>query len=88
MLLISDINAYYDWAVSLRVGNTTKLFQVLKELGNLFLADGSEELSELVHDTSRFQPALRVEELYELLRSRTDYKKIQKKIEAKDCAVQ
>lgn len=88
MQLICDLNKYHDWAASLCITSTTKLFQILKELGNLFLADGSEELRKLVHDAPRFQAALRVEEIYEILQSRTDYKSIQKHVEAKECIIQ
>lgn len=82
------MNHYHEWASSLHITATTKMFLILKELGNLFLADGSDELRQLVHDAPRFQAALRVEEIYDLLKSRTDYKKIQKHIEAKDCVIQ
>jgi recyclin-1 len=82
------MNYYCDWANSLRVTSVSKLFQVLKELGSLFLADGGEELRKQVHDLPRFQGALRIEEIYELLGSRTDYKKIQKMVETKECIIQ
>lgn len=64
------------------------MFQALKELGNLFLADGSEELRSLVHDVPRFNGALRIEEIYELLQSRTDYREIRTQVEAKECSIQ
>jgi recyclin-1 len=60
----------------------------LKELGNLFLADSSEELRSLVHDLPRFNGVLRIEEIYELLQSRSDYKDIKNQVEAKDCCIQ
>ncbi|KAJ3121727.1 F-box protein: endocytic membrane traffic, recycling ReCYcling 1 [Physocladia obscura] len=85
--LICDMNKYHEWATTLRVASVTRLFNVLKELGSLFMADGGEELRNLVHDTERYQGALRPEEIYELLASRTDYKKIQKFVEAKECIV-
>lgn len=85
--LHSDLNKYCEWANSLRITSVSKLFMVLKELGSLFLADGGEELRKQVHDLPRFQGVLRVEELYELLASRTDYKKIQKYVETKECIV-
>ncbi|TPX66932.1 hypothetical protein SpCBS45565_g04088 [Spizellomyces sp. 'palustris'] len=88
MQLIYDLNQYYEWASTLRVASLKKLFEVLKEVGNLFLADGGEELRKLVHDLPRYQGALRIEEIYELLASRTDYKKIQKYMESKDCIIQ
>ena len=84
----SDLNQYYEWAVTNRFSSVVNLFQVLKELGNIFLADGSQELRHLVHDTSRFHGVLRIEEIYELLESRTDYKKIQKHVEATECSIQ
>lgn len=82
------MNKYYDWAYSLRLNQATKMFQALKELGNLFLADGSEELRGMVHDLPRFNGALRIEEIYELLQSRVDYKQIRAQVEAKDCIIQ
>ncbi|KAJ3080943.1 F-box protein: endocytic membrane traffic, recycling ReCYcling 1 [Rhizoclosmatium hyalinum] len=85
--LICDMNKYHEWATTLRVASVPRLFLVLKELGALFMADGGDELRNLVHDTERYQGALPVEEIYELLASRTDYKKIQKFVEAKECIV-
>jgi recyclin-1 len=72
----------------LRLSAATKQFQALKELGNLFLADGSEELRSLVHDLPRFNGALRIEEIYELLQSRTDYDTVKSQVEAKECIIQ
>lgn len=76
------------WAYSLRQNTSTKTYQALKELGNLFLADSSEELRSLVHDQPRFNGAVRIEEIYEILQSRSDYKEIRKQVEAKDCIIQ
>ncbi|KAJ3220816.1 F-box protein: endocytic membrane traffic, recycling ReCYcling 1 [Clydaea vesicula] len=84
----SDLNKYFEWANSLRVSAVARLFGVLKEIGNLFLADGGSELKELIHDTQMYQGALRLEEVLELLQSRTDYKKIQKFVENSDCIIQ
>ena len=83
----SDFNKYYEWAQSTRVSAIAKQFQVLKELGKLYLSDGNEELRKLVHDLPRYQGVLRIEEIYELLQSRTDYKRIQKFVESKECLV-
>ncbi|KAI9337924.1 exocyst complex component Sec10-domain-containing protein [Obelidium mucronatum] len=85
--LICDMNKYHEWATTLRVASVPRLFLVLKELGSLYMADGGDELRNLVHDSERYQGALRPEEIYELLASRTDYKKIQKYVEAKECIV-
>ncbi|KAI9358642.1 exocyst complex component Sec10-domain-containing protein [Zopfochytrium polystomum] len=82
-----DLNRFYEWAANLRVGAVARLFLVLKELGNLFLADGGQDLKNLVHDAERYHGALRPEDIYELLASRTDYKRIQKHVESKECVV-
>ncbi|KAJ3086496.1 F-box protein: endocytic membrane traffic, recycling ReCYcling 1 [Quaeritorhiza haematococci] len=88
MQLICDLNRYYEWASSVRVPSVAKQFSVLKELGSLFLADGNNELRGLVHDVQRYQGHLRLEEILELLSSRTDYKQIQKYVESKECIIQ
>ncbi|KAI8822966.1 exocyst complex component Sec10-domain-containing protein [Fimicolochytrium jonesii] len=88
MQLIIDLNTFYEWSCTLKVSSVKKMFEVLKEVGNLFLADGGDELRKLVHDLPRYQGQLRIEEIYELLASRTDYKKIQKYMETKDCVIQ
>ncbi|KAI8851827.1 exocyst complex component Sec10-domain-containing protein [Chytridium lagenaria] len=87
MQLICDFNRYHEWASSLRVPSVSRLFLVLKELGNLYMAEGGTELRNMVHDAELYQGALRPEEIYELLAARTDYKKIQKFVETKDCLV-
>ena len=88
MQLIIDMNKYYDWAISLKQSRITKMFACLKEVGGLFLADGTRELQEIVNDPKRFNGCLRVEELYELLQSRADYKEKKKELEAKECCIQ
>ncbi|TPX31646.1 hypothetical protein SmJEL517_g05071 [Synchytrium microbalum] len=88
MQLIFDLNKYYSWASSLHVPHVTKLFVVLKEVGNLFLAEGGQDLKTLIHDQHVYGSALKIEEIYELLQSRTDYKKIQKYVESKECCIQ
>ncbi|KAJ3179280.1 hypothetical protein HK101_010051 [Irineochytrium annulatum] len=82
--LICDLNRFHEWGSTLRVQAVSKLFLVLKELGNLYLAEGGTELRNMVHDAERYQGALRPEEIYELLAARTDYKNIQKFVETKE----
>lgn len=88
MRLICDLNCYSEWAYQLRVGQVSKLFSALKEIGSLFIADGGMELRDLVHDQQRYQGTLRLDEVLELLASRTDFKKIQKYVESKECVIQ
>ena len=78
---------YSDWSNGLRVAHVTKLFQALKEIPYLYLAADGEELKKMVHDQPRLQGAFRIEEIYELVACRTDYKKIQKYVENKECTI-
>lgn len=82
--VICDLTEYYNWAISLRNPEVTKLFSVLKELGNLYIVEGAADLKEMVHDTARYQGLMRVEDIYELLQGRADWKKIQKEVEVSD----
>jgi recyclin-1 len=84
----SDLNAYYEWACGLRVQQVTRLFTALKEVGNLYIADGVAELRDIVNDQNKFQGVFRLEEILELLNSRSDYKNIQKHVESKECIIQ
>jgi hypothetical protein len=79
---------YYEWVNSLHLPNAVKLFLSLKEISNIFIADGTKELSSLVQDLTRHHQVLNVEELLELIRSRSDYKKIQNHVETKECCIQ
>ncbi|KAI9337923.1 exocyst complex component Sec10-domain-containing protein [Obelidium mucronatum] len=87
MRLICDINRYNDWVVQLRLMPLQRLFAILKEVGPLFLADGGDELRNLVYDKERYQGYLTVEEVNEMVASRTDYKSIKKVVEGKDGCV-
>ncbi len=81
------MNHYYDWSQTLRVTHVTQLFLALKEIGYLYLAADGEELKQMVHEQPRLQGAFRIEEIYELVSCRTDYRKIQKYVENKECSI-
>jgi len=57
-------------------------------VGNLYIIESASDLRELVHDESRYQGLLTLEEIYELVAARSDYKRIQKIVESKDCIIQ
>jgi len=86
--LICDLNQYCVWARTLRNPGTTKIFSVLKEVGNLFIVDTAQDLKRIVLDTDRYGGYLRRDDIDELLKCRTDYKDIQHIIETKDCIIQ
>lgn len=78
--LISDLNAYYEWADSLQVSDATTYFEALKELGHIFVVS-PQNLRELIHDMQRFKGVIRVEEVYEFVALRKDYQHIRKMVD-------
>ncbi|KAJ1980479.1 F-box protein: endocytic membrane traffic, recycling ReCYcling 1 [Dimargaris verticillata] len=79
--LISDLNAYHRWASTyLKSPEVMRYFDVLKELGHLYIIT-PQHLRDLLHDARRFEPILRVEEIYEFVILRTDYAKIKNMVE-------
>ncbi|KAG4099641.1 hypothetical protein H8356DRAFT_1666244 [Neocallimastix lanati (nom. inval.)] len=86
--LICDLNHYCVWARTLRNPATTKIFTVLKEVGNLFIVDTAQDLKRIVLDTDRYGGYLRRDDIDDLLKCRPDYKEIQHIIETKDCIIQ
>ncbi|RKP04915.1 exocyst complex component Sec10-domain-containing protein [Thamnocephalis sphaerospora] len=84
--VISDLNAYHEWAVSLHAPEALRYFHALKELGHIYIVS-PQDLRELMHDRRRYQGALREEEIYEFVQLRKDYRKIQKVVESEKCYV-
>ncbi|KAJ1930583.1 F-box protein: endocytic membrane traffic, recycling ReCYcling 1 [Tieghemiomyces parasiticus] len=79
--LMADLNAYHGWATrTLRNPDAIRYFDVLKEVGNLYLVT-PQHLRSLLLDGSRFEPVLRVEEAYEFVILRTDYARIKGMVE-------
>ncbi|KAJ1653282.1 F-box protein: endocytic membrane traffic, recycling ReCYcling 1 [Dispira simplex] len=79
--LISDLNAYHHWSSQyLKNPDVVRYFDVLKELGNLYIVT-PQHLRELLHDTPRFEPVLRIEEIYDFVMLRTDYTHIKGMVE-------
>jgi hypothetical protein len=78
--LISDLNAYYEWADSLSVPESKVYFSALKEIGHIYIVSPTN-LRELMHDATRYKGVLRVEEVYEFVALRKDYQKIKKMVD-------
>ncbi|RKP39178.1 exocyst complex component Sec10-like protein [Dimargaris cristalligena] len=79
--LISDLNEYHGWASRyLKNPEIVRYFDVLKEVGHLFIVT-PQHLRDLLHDAPRFEPVLRVEEVYEFVELRTDYAKIKSMVD-------
>jgi recyclin-1 len=86
--VIADLNEYYKWATSLRNPEVNKMFSLLKELGNIYIVEKPGDLRDMIHDPSRYHGLIRIEEIYELLQGRTDWRRIQKTVETNECVVQ
>ena len=82
------MNKYCEWSSTLRVASVSKHFLVLKEIGYLYLSENAEEIKKMIQENPLYQQSFRIEEMYELLGARTDYKKISKKIESRECCIQ
>ena len=80
--VIADLNAYYDFIVTLKQSSLTSLFAALKMVGSLFIVDEPKELAKMVRDASLSRGTIRPEELYEFLRARADFKAIESNIDA------
>lgn len=80
--MIADLNEYYRFAVTLKQPHISVLFAALKRVGSLYIVDDPKELAKMVRDARLSQGTLRPEELYEFLRSRCDFKSIERGIDA------
>lgn len=84
IILISDLNLYYDFVVNLlKQKNITPYFVSLKEIGQLYLISrkDSKEIGKLIGDLSRFNGIFTQEEIYEFVQRRSDWPKVKKDVE-------
>ena len=82
--LISDLNHYYNFILSLKQYQIMPYFIALKEVGQLFLIDGrhdAKELGKTLSDMSRFRGVLQPEEVYEFVQRRADWPLVRKEVE-------
>ncbi|KAL6709765.1 F-box protein: endocytic membrane traffic, recycling ReCYcling 1 [Coniothyrium glycines] len=81
--LISDMNAYYNYIVSLRNKPLVQYFAALRELSQIFLIDSKEakEIATIIADTDRYHSIFRAEEVYEYAERRADWYQIKSAVE-------
>ena len=79
--VIADLNAYYNFIVTLRQPVLTSLFAALKMVGSVFIVDEPKELAKMVRDARLSRGTLRPEEMYEFLRARADFKTIENNVD-------
>ncbi|KAI8145080.1 exocyst complex component Sec10-like protein [Fennellomyces sp. T-0311] len=80
---ISDMNAYYDFAASLRQKSVTPYFAALKALANLYIISSAPDIKNVIHDLERYHGLMKTEDLFEFAACRSDWP-IVKKVVTKD----
>ncbi|KAF1945448.1 secretion pathway protein Sls2/Rcy1 [Clathrospora elynae] len=81
--LISDMNAYNAYIVSLRNKPLMQYFAALRELSQIYLIDAKEakEIATIIADTDRYHGIFRAEEVYEFAERRADWYQIKGAVE-------
>ncbi|KAF1950676.1 secretion pathway protein Sls2/Rcy1 [Byssothecium circinans] len=81
--LISDMNAYNTYIVSLRNKSLTQYFAALRELSQIFLIDPNhaKEIATIIADSDRYHGIFRAEEVYEYAERRADWYHIRSAVE-------
>ncbi|KAG2207550.1 hypothetical protein INT47_004300 [Mucor saturninus] len=78
---ICDMNAYYDFIVSLRQKTITPYFLALKSLANLYIIESAADIKSLIHDLERYHGLMRIEDLFEFAACRSDWPLIKKVVQ-------
>ncbi|KAF2134037.1 secretion pathway protein Sls2/Rcy1 [Dothidotthia symphoricarpi CBS 119687] len=81
--LISDMNAYNAYIVSLRNKSLMQYFAALRELSQIYLIDAKDakEIATIIADTDRYHGIFRSEEVYEYAERRADWYQIKSAVE-------
>ncbi|KAL1654757.1 F-box protein: endocytic membrane traffic, recycling ReCYcling 1 [Didymella pomorum] len=83
IVLISDMNAYNAYVVSLRNKPLMQYFAALRELSQIYLIAPKEakEIATIIADTDRYHGIFRAEEVYEYAERRADWYQIKSAVE-------
>lgn len=83
IVLISDMNAYNAYIVSLRNKPLMQYFAALRELSQIYLIASKEakEIATIIADTDRYHGIFRAEEVYEYAERRADWYQIKSAVE-------
>ncbi|GES73710.1 secretion pathway protein Sls2/Rcy1 [Rhizophagus clarus] len=92
--VISDLNHYCSFIISLHQPNITPYFIALKELGNIYIISNAHDIGAFVREADRFNGVLRAEDVYEFCQKREDWIIIKKEVDkelyglkADDCTI-
>lgn len=81
--LISDMNYYYEFILTLRQRQLYPYYEALKQISQLFLIDSADgrQIGVAISDMSRFKCVLSSDELVEFVRRRRDWPVVKPKVE-------
>lgn len=81
--LLSDLNLYYNFILSLNQRPVVPYFVALKEVGQIFLIDGKDTkaLGQMLSDMGRFGGIFQPEEIYEFVQCREDWIRVRRDVE-------
>lgn len=79
--VIADLNLYTSFVSSLKVPNVQPYFTALKMAANVFIIDSPKDLGLMARDLDRYEGTLRIEDIMEMVKCRTDWKRIEREVE-------
>lgn len=81
--LISDLNYYYQFILTLKQSSIVPYFTALKELGNIYIISGRDgkAVGQVISDIARFGGVLRPEDVYEFAERRADWNKVKSAVD-------
>ncbi|KAL1614013.1 F-box protein: endocytic membrane traffic, recycling ReCYcling 1 [Diplodia seriata] len=81
--LISDMNAYHSYVVTLRNKSLNQYFSALRELTQIYLisANDAKEIATVIADGDRYHGIFRTEEVYEFAERRADWFVVKRDVE-------
>ncbi|KAI7880646.1 hypothetical protein K492DRAFT_237159 [Lichtheimia hyalospora FSU 10163] len=84
-----DMNAYNDFAISLRQKSVTPYFSALKALANIYIISSAPDIKNMIHDMERYHGLLKVEDLVEFAACRSDWPAIKRVVmrDMTDCSI-
>ncbi|CAG8647036.1 3285_t:CDS:2 [Paraglomus brasilianum] len=92
--VISDLNHYTSFIMTLQQSSITPFFIALKEMGSGYIISTAKDVGLFIREAERFKGILRAEDVYEFVQMREDWAEIKKEVEkqlfglkAEDCVV-
>lgn len=81
--LIADVNAYYNFILSLRQRSLQPYYETLKQISQLYLIDkkDAKQIGLAMSDSARYNGLVTTEDLMEFVKRRRDWPSIKSKVE-------